>query len=298
MKRHGISNGIRWCEDENMDFREEIKELFDDPKEDIYDCELKSYSEDFIVGNKGKLPPLFRYSDADYYSIRGLETQSLYLSENGVMNDLFEGLTCNINDQIIAHIDDMNDLAFIKSFSEIKSSNLMWAHYANKYKGICIEYDFSKLNNDILFHLFPVFYTNFKKEDMGLQYTIEEHLDLKQMNYERSFLNDVDYLKDIMHLFLIKSKDWEYEKEWRLLFTYPQLYNSADDVGDEDCREFYNIHSQTISVENCIKSVYLGARIEKIKKDHIVEICKKLGIKVYSSVLAKEKYELIFNEID
>ena len=174
----------------------------------------------------------------------------------------------------------------------------MWAHYANKYKGICIEYDFSKLNNDILFHLFPVFYTNFKKEDMGLQYTIEEHLDLKQMNYERSFPNDVDYLKDIMPLFLIKSKDWEYEKEWRLLFTYPQLYNSADDVGDEDCPEFYNVHSQTISVENCIKSVYLGARIEKIKKDHIVEICKKLGIKVYSSVLAKEKYELIFNEID
>ena len=281
-----------------MDFREEIKELFDDPNEDVYDYKLKLYSENFIVENKGKLPPLFRYSDADYYSIRGLETQSLYLSENGVMNDLFEGLTCNINDKIVAHIDDMNDLAFIKSFSEIKSSNLMWAHYANKYKGICIEYDFSKLNNDILFHLFPVFYTNSKKEDMGLQYTIEEHLDLKQMNYERCFPNDVDYLKDIMHLFLIKSKDWEYEKEWRLLFTYPQLYNSADDVGDEDCPEFYNVHSQTISVENCIKSVYLGARIEKIKKDHIVEICKKLGIKVYSSVLAKEKYELIFNEID
>lgn len=281
-----------------MDFREEIKELFDNPNEDVYDYKLKLYSENFIVENKGQLPPLFRYSDADYYSIRGLETQSLYLSENGVMNDLFEGLTCNINDQIVAHIDDMNDLAFIKSFSEIKSNNLMWAHYANKYKGICIEYDFSKLNNDILFHLFPVFYTNFKKKDMGLQYTIEEHLDLKQMNYERSFPNDVDYLKDIMPLFLIKSKDWEYEKEWRLLFTYPQLYNSADDVGDEDCPEFYNVHSQTISVENCIKSVYLGARIEKIKKDHIVEICKKLGIKVYSSVLAKEKYELIFNEID
>ena len=281
-----------------MDFREEIKELFDDPNEDVSDYKLKLYSENFIVENKGQLPPLFRYSDADYYSIRGLEMQSLYLSENGVMNDLFEGLTCNINDQIVAHIDDMNDLAFIKSFSEIKSSNLMWAHYANKYKGICIEYDFSKLNNDILFHLFPVFYTNSKKEDMGLQYTIEEHLDLKQMNYERCFPNDVDYLKDIMHLFLIKSKDWEYEKEWRLLFTYPQLYNSADDVGDEDCPEFYNVHSQTISVENCIKSVYLGARIEKIKKDHIVEICKKLGIKVYSSVLAKEKYELIFNEID
>lgn len=281
-----------------MDFREEIKELFDDPNEDVSDYKLKLYSENFIVENKGQLPPLFRYSDADYYSIRGLEMQSLYLSENGVMNDLFEGLTCNINDQIVAHIDDMNDLAFIKSFSEIKSSNLMWAHYANKYKGICIEYDFSKLNNDILFHLFPVFYTNLKKEDMGLQYTIEEHLDLKQMNYERSFPNDVDYLKDIMPLFLIKSKDWEYEKEWRLLFTYPQLYNSADDVGDEDCPEFYNVHSQTISVENCIKSVYLGARIEKIKKDHIVEICKKLGIKVYSSVLAKEKYELIFNEID
>ena len=281
-----------------MDFREEIKELFDDPNEDVYVYKLKLYSENFIVENKAKLPPLFRYSDADYYSIRGLETQSLYLSENGVMNDLFEGLTCNINDKIVAHIDDMNDLAFIKSFSEIKSSNLMWAHYANKYKGICIEYDFSKLNNDILFHLFPVFYTNSKKEDMGLQYTIEEHLDLKQMNYERCFPNDVDYLKDIMHLFLIKSKDWEYEKEWRLLFTYPQLYNSADDVGDEDCPEFYNVHSQTISVENCIKSVYLGARIEKIKKDHIVEICKKLGIKVYSSVLAKEKYELIFNEID
>lgn len=281
-----------------MDFREEIISIYDGLKDIVFDEQLKEYSNDCIIKNKNELPSLFRYSDADYYNIRGLETQSLYLSENGTMNDMFEGLTCSIDDNVIKHLDDIKDLVYLKSFSETNNCNLMWAHYANNYKGICVEYDFSKLDDDALFHLFPVIYSSEKLKDVDLKYTIEEHMDLKLMNFERNCPNDTEFLKDIMPLFLIKSKEWEYEKEWRLLFTYAQINNSVDEIGDEKVGDFYKNHSREISVSDCIKAVYLGARIEKIKIEHVVEICQKLKIKVYASQPSKAKYELDFMDID
>lgn len=281
-----------------MDFRKEISSIYGNLDETVFDSELSNFSRKQIIKNKYKLPSLFRYSDADYYNIRGLETQSLYLSENGTMNDVFEGLTCSIDDNVIKHLDDIKDLVYLKSFSETNNCNLMWAHYANNYKGICVEYDFSKLDDDALFHLFPVIYSSEKLKDVDLKYTIEEHMDLKLMNFEGNYPNETNFLKDIMPLFLIKSKDWEYEKEWRLLFTYAQINNSADDIRDDEIEDFYKIHLREISVSDCIKAVYLGARIEKVKKKHIIEICQKLNIKVYASLPSKDKYELDFKEID
>ena len=125
--------------------KDKFSKLFDTSSNDIvYDFELAEFSRDVILSNKKSIPTLFRYSAADYYNIRGLETQNLFLSPLGNMNDVFEGLSCEINDDVIDGIEDIRDIAFLKSFSEEKSSLLMWAHYADNYSGMCVEYDFSK----------------------------------------------------------------------------------------------------------------------------------------------------------
>ena len=96
-----------------------------------------------------------------------------------------------------------------------------------------------------------------------------------------------------MHLFLAKSKVWEYEKEWRILVTYPQIYNSHDDIGD-DSSVYYGLNDYKIYVNGCIQAVYLGPKMREMQRDHILEICKdKLGgIPVYSVSLSKNKYDL------
>lgn len=274
--------------------KEKFNELFMTSRNDtIYDFELLDFSKSVVLKYKEKIPRLFRYSSADYYNIRALETQSLFLSPLGNMNDVFEGLSCEINDEVIDGIEDIRDIAFLKSFSEEKSNLLMWAHYADNYSGMCVEYDFSKLSETLLFHLYPVYYSLKRSTSRFLERAIIEHKDLKRMNEENCYPNDCEFLKDIMSLFLSKSMSWAYEKEWRLLFTYPQIYNEAQDVDDE-LEVFYRIASQQISVASCVKAVYLGSKMKRSIKEHIKEICRDRlgGIPVYSTRLSKEKYAL------
>jgi hypothetical protein len=160
---------------------------------------------------------------------------------------------------------------------------------------MCVEYDFKNLSDEILYHLYPVHYTNARSVSRNLNYAIEEHKDLKRMNAEYCYPNDTGFIKDILSLFLTKSMAWSYEKEWRIIATYPQIYNTAEDIDDEH-KALYDINSQIIDISKCIKAVYLGAKMKEHVKGHIKEICRtKLdNIPVYSTKLSKNKYELEF----
>ena len=82
----------------------------------------------------------------------------------------------------------------ISCFSESPNSILMWSHYANQHQGFCIGYDTSKIEEEIIKKIYPVFY------------------------HETFFhlIEDGD-LNDKIFNSLIKFKDWKYEKEWRLI---------------------------------------------------------------------------------
>lgn len=279
-------------------FREKLARIFDENTDTfIFDSILIDYVRNTLIPNRKKIPSLFRFSPADYYNIRGLEKETLFLSPVGSMNDIFEGLSCTIDDDVLKKLEDLNDIAFLKSFSEDNHNLLLWAHYANNYSGMCVEYDFSELPDEYFYHLFPVVYSEKRMAYKNLtKYTIEELLDLKEMKKHKNCPNDTDNITDIMPLFLIKSAWWKYENEWRIIASFPQIYNTAEEIGDE-CSEYYNINSQIISVKNSIKAVYLGPKIDQGKKDHIHEICNRNSnkIPVYSSYLSKEKYELEFD---
>ena len=279
-----------------MMIKDKFTQLFEETEGNIvYDLDLLDYSNEFLLKEKNSIPRLFRYSLADYYNIRALETETLFLSPIGNMNDVFEGLSCEIDDIVIDKLEDLQDIAYLKSFSEEKNNLLMWAHYAKDYTGMCVEYDLSKLSEDILCHLYPIYYSKTRSTNRNLDRAIEEHIDLKRMNNDNCYPNDCDFIKDILSLFLTKSDAWSYEKEWRIIATHSQIYNTAEDMGD-DQTSLYAINSQNISVKSCIKGVYLGARMKKNIKEHIKEICRnKLNnTPVYSTKLSKNKYELDF----
>ena len=279
--------------------KEEFAKIFEESLDTVlYDYELSEFVKDIVLKNRGAIPPVFRYSPADYYNIRGLETQSLFLTPVGNMNDVFEGISCEITDEVINKIERLGDIAYLKSFSEENNNLLLWAHYAQNYSGMCIEYDFSKLPEELLYHFFPVYYSSKRLISRKLERAIVELEDLKKMNADNCYPNDCDFIKDIMSLFLTKSPVWNYEKEWRIVATHPQIFNVAEDL-DDDQEAFYHINGQQISVAGCIKSVYLGPQMKQNIKEHIVEICRgRLGnIPVYSTNLSKDKYELEYSPI-
>jgi len=187
------------------------------------------------------IPTLYRYTSFDEHSLDILENDQLWMSSPMSFNDPFDceytfnyGKPTNIHnflsknrkeelpdidhekidkfmEEIIndIHTDMVNHFTnlskhrlFITCFSEIKDSVLMWSHYADDHKGICIEFDFKQLGikNPRTRILFPVFY-NEKVFDTTkyLQAFFDK---------EKTFNNMMDICSAIN-----KSKKWNDEKE-------------------------------------------------------------------------------------
>ncbi|HEU4472929.1 MAG TPA: DUF2971 domain-containing protein, partial [Flavisolibacter sp.] len=153
-------------------------------------------------------------------------------------------------------IKETNSYVKICCFSENNDSTLMWSHYADNHKGICIEYDFENVDSLRPF-LQPIIYTN---EIFSIG-TFEELTSHKKIGST-----------------LIKSKDWEYEKEWRLTIFNPPL-NLPD----------------RISVPTP-KAVYLGTRFEENTTDYqkrLLDTLSAKNIQVYRMTKHSTEFKLI-----
>jgi len=93
----------------------------------------------------------------------------------------------------------------ILALTENHKNLLLWSHYAHKHTGFCVELDAQSLNNIIinefkvnreLAFIFKVKYQNKFPIINPFKHTTNERLQLQ---------------------FLIKSKDWKYEQEWRII---------------------------------------------------------------------------------
>ncbi len=146
-------------------------------------------------------------------------------------------------------------------------NQLMWSHYANCYSGICVEYDFSTVNETTGF-VFPVKYSYERPTitlgDLGFSVTKDKKLELKTGKVDTNA---------IMSYLLTKNKCWEYEKEWRIIC-----------IGEEDTPRFIEMPK--------IKSITLGLKLNSICKHLLFDICLDKGIPCYDLVLDTEKFAL------
>ncbi|AQH05248.1 hypothetical protein A9R05_40130 (plasmid) [Burkholderia sp. KK1] len=134
------------------------------------------------------------------------------------------------------------------SFSERGDSTLMWAHYANYHSGFCIEYDIGsfQFKSAIALSMYPVIYRDepFDATDYLLRHPTRNRLHLNMAA-------------------LIKSTDWSYEREWRLIFSNGILARPGPVKMPKP------------------KAVYLGSHIGKDHETEVVHICKGKKIPVY-----------------
>lgn len=138
---------------------------------------------------------------------------------------------------------------FVSFFSEIKDSILMWSHYANDHKGICIEFNFNELGiEDIRTRLlFPVIYNDILFD--ATRY-------LESMKNNRKFNNLMPICSAIN-----KFKKWSEEKEWRIVSTF---------------------HSEPCLIHWLKpKVVYLGTNFEDRYMKIIMKIAKNRNFDIY-----------------
>lgn len=144
---------------------------------------------------------------------------------------------------------------------------LMWGHYSDGHRGVCIEFDDSTENKIFSKSLVKVNY----KDTLPL-------ISLKDLLYfDYSISKSIAMLK----VFSTKPKEWKYEKEWRLL----------DVIRGSGVHKVGN---------NIISRVILGSSIDFKKKNKLIQIIKTKTphIKIIQAMKDPDKFGLRFFDID
>jgi hypothetical protein len=174
------------------------------------------------------------YSNAKYWilSTKSEDFQnkvSDFLNENIVELDKKISILRDVNIRIACFSE-------FDKYEEFFKQIVMWSHYADNHKGFCVEYDLELLKRDTQFSLADYEFYYKKSEYLmekntalikaGLfpvEYTCNRInipiSKLKKLVFDshENQLNNYSINKLIYKTFIVKSANWNYEKEWRLL---------------------------------------------------------------------------------
>jgi hypothetical protein len=167
---------------------------------------------------------------------------------NSIEEQIEEGIVKREGDllRMECHGRDLLPLPLICCFSEKCDNILMWSHYANYHKGVCLRFK-SKLIEG-----FPYLTINSKA------------VELFPMNYDIippypiNYHNQVEGNAQLLKLLSTKSLDWEYENEYIMFLTEEDSKENLNDFKKEE-----------------LEGIILGMRIDYIDANEIYETINK-----------------------
>lgn len=183
---------------------------------------------------------IFKYTSITDYQILSLINKEVYFSKHDNLNDPLECCMLNDAEWFLHCLDSKNITPRILSLTLDAESKLMYSHYAESHTGICIGYkiDFDKLDQNISYG--NVFYKNGKTQ-----------------------------VESFQDLYLLKNKEWEYEKEFRLVRF--------------DNKEFLDVQ---------IESITFGYKCTEEHRKIIITLLKDQKIKYYEMIRIDKSNEL------
>ncbi len=231
----------------------------------------------------------YRYRAISVNTLMEIATASFFASKPENFNDPFDcGLQWlkNSNDELFAHLAYLGKDANEESLNEIRSASLsfqktisreiselgvtcftseplhplMWAHYGDCHRGICIGYKQEGILKDED-HFKPVSYDRPKKVALDAIRLCRDNLESLS-----------DTLEDIVFR---KLPEWEYENEWRLMVMRP-----AD---------------RLISLPSPVESVTFGLKCPVNNIDQVLNILRLnylSGVTKFYQVIINESGEL------
>ena len=154
---------------------------------------------------------------------------------------------------------------YIGCLANTNTNRLMWSHYADSHRGICIEYDFTQTVKSYKEVVFPIEYRS-KLPDFPYGALFEYN----KKNEEQVRIAIIDCL-------LTKDNCWEYEGEWRIL---------------------HDANAGHMCPMPPISCIYLGAKMEDGLKRTVIQLAKDKGIPVKQMVLKDNTYELFAQDLE
>jgi hypothetical protein len=183
---------------------------------------------------------LYKFKPINKYLIESLVTQSIYFAKPDTLNDPFD---CKINLESVLKRAELSAIGGRKqflnslldnpqffeiwrlyfdnigvcSFSQVNADRLLWSHYADEHRGVCLEYQFR--GSYFLNSVFPL-------TTMGNVEYLSEPLTewLKKAPIEM-----IPFTEGLIHKFLkTKNPAWGYEKEARIIRKEHGAFNIRD----------------------------------------------------------------------
>jgi Protein of unknown function (DUF2971) len=180
---------------------------------------------------------LYKFKPIDKYLIESLVNRSLYFAKPEMLNDPFD---CKIDlKKVLTRVESsatggrkiflkslLDDPQFFEewkkyfdnigvcSFSRVNGNTLLWSHYADSHKGVCLEYQFRGSY---------FLSAEFNLSAAGNVEYLSEPLNdwLKNAPMERS-----EFMPQLVHKYLkTKSLAWEYEQEARIIRRNHGVFN-------------------------------------------------------------------------
>ena len=171
-------------------------------------------------------------------------------------------------------------------FSEEFKPTLMWAHYAKGHEGFCVEYDFKKYMkgceencvNILGCHSFMLNLTLAPVHYSGSRFDATNYLKtlFQQKLGTRLNVSLPPYHADVLFMtkaLLVKSEDWNYEKEWRLI-SPPENESKEEPPRSK------------LLTRTPPTAVYIGARASSETEEKLEYICSLKNIPCYKMVQA------------
>ena len=177
-------------------------------------------------------------------------------------------------------------------FSENNNSMLMWSHYADYHKGFLLVYEKTSIENAEKYNqkgekiitktkLVPVEYVD-NQTDMTkpvLEYI--RHNMLENMGDVET--KDATIPPSVIRTVISeKSKEWSYEKEWRLIPRVPKI----------------EVESELCYIKCKPLAVVVGSQCRGVEREEIISICKTKNIPIYGMFLddSKAEFKLSIND--
>lgn len=153
----------------------------------------------------------------------------------------------------------------VSCLSESEKSLLMWAHYANNHRGMCVEYDLLGINKQLLFSAVPVIYS-------------VDRVCFRSINVDSI---DRASLCALVESLSSKSPEWSYEKEWRIIRDRTACGDKWDDAKKG---ALLDMISPT--------SITLGCEAEESFERAVLMYCQESKINLYKMEKDESLYQL------
>ena len=196
---------------------------------------------------------LYNYTSINKNTIKLIKNNGLWLSHTNNFNDPVDP-SIKLFNRNSGEYDYLLDSIKVGCLTTKKDNTLMWSHYADKHRGICIEYDIGKIYE-------------------------KDNLIINKVNYSMPIIThksivdnetlEIDNINRLVELFSIKSEDWKYEKERKkdgVLIDCPiKSISFGTETSEDDKNLIYEI------VKNK-KGNQIEFKEAKFKQDKLFEI--------------------------